>query len=271
MINFKDITLGHYIFRDSFIHRLDPRIKLVLLLLQMIFILTIKDFFSLFLYIMIAALFYVIAKISVTFALKSIRPFFILFIITIVMHSFFAIENNTIKIPLIGLHFSPDGLLSGFFYSLRIICLISLAHLLTLTTSPMSLTDAVESLLKPFQKLGVPAHDIAMMLSIALRFIPIMIEEADRIQKAQMSRGALAQGKIMDKLKGLIPLLIPLFMSTFRRAHDLALAMESRCYRGGRGRTRLYALTFSYTDLIAASIVISAMTIILLINIDFNI
>ena len=264
MINFKDITLGHYIYRDSFLHRLDPRMKLILLLVQMVFILLMNQFIMMPLLALLIIFYYHTARLSVQYALKSMRPFYILFILTMLMHAFFAVESNYIRLPLIGLKFSPFGFLTGVFYSFRIICLIAIAHLLTLTTSPMSLTDAIENLLKPFHKLGIPAHDIAMMLSIALRFIPIMIEEADRIQKAQLSRGGALHGRFINKLKGLIPLLIPLFMSTFRRAHDLALAMESRCYRGGQGRTRLYELKYTNSDMLAAGFTAGAALIFLL-------
>jgi energy-coupling factor transport system permease protein len=185
-------------------------------------------------------------------ALKNLRAFLVLFVLTFVLHGFFTSGRILFKIPYLGTVFTYEGVVKGGFYTIRIGILIVLANLLTLTTSPMSLTDALTCFLKPFRKLGVPAHEIGMMISIALRFIPIFIEESDRIKNAQISRGAQFEGNMMNKIKNISSLIIPLFVSTFRRANDLAYAMESRCYRGGEGRTSYYVLKFCRNDLLAS-------------------
>ncbi len=194
---------------------------------------------------------YRVSQISISNAFGNLRAFLVLFILTFLLHGFLTSGRILFRIPYLGAVFTYEGMTRGFFYTFRICVLIVLANLLTLTTSPMSLTDAFTCFLKPFRKLGVPAHEIGMMISIALRFIPIFIDEADRIKNAQISRGARFEGNFMRKIKNISSLIIPLFVSTFRRANDLAFAMESRCYRGSEGRTSYYILRFQRNDLVA--------------------
>lgn len=187
------------------------------------------------------------ARLNASMAFRNIRPFLWILILTVLIHALFTEGRILIRLPL-SLAVTADGIHAGLFYSFRIVVLIMSAAMITLTTSPMALTDAVERFLKPLTRLGVPAHEIAMMMSISMRFIPTLLEEAERIKKAQISRGSRIDGSPVQKIKGVIPLIIPLFVSTFRRANDLALAMEARCYRGGENRTSYQALRFRWTD-----------------------
>jgi energy-coupling factor transport system permease protein len=156
------------------------------------------------------------------------------------------------------IHITKEGIVLGVKMSLRLVLLLLVSSLMTFTTSPIVLTDGIESLLRPFKKIGVPAHELAMMMTIALRFIPTLLEETDRIMKAQMSRGAdFTSGNIMKRAKNMLPILIPLFISSFRRADELALAMEARCYRGGEGRTRMHELAYGKNDAVAAVVLLA--------------
>ena len=210
----------------------------------------------LFIYFLIGLSLYAISRLRIDLALKNLRPFIWLFVLTIGLHVLFTRGSGMIRIPLVGLQISQEGLIRGFYYILRIATFVILAALLTLTTSPIALTDGIERFLRPFRRIGVPAHEIAMMISISLRFVPILLEDADRIQKAQISRGSRFDGNVIQRVKHVFPIIIPLFLSTFRRADDLAVAMDSRCYRGGEGRTSLYELKFSWPDAVALSTVI---------------
>ncbi len=203
-------------------------------------------------------LLYRLSRLRIILALKNLRPFVWLFLITVLLHLFFTKGTAFVEVPLLHIQIAvaQDGLVRGLYYILRIATFVVIAALLTLTTSPMALTDAIESFLRPFRCIGVPAHEIAMMLSISLRFIPILIDEADRIQKAQMSRGSRFDGKLIQRIKNIFPIIIPLFLSTFRRANDLALAMDARCYRGGEGRSSLYELKYRWPDGVAVLIVL---------------
>ena len=205
----------------------------------------------LFWFFVVVIILYRLGQIPISNAFGNLRAFLVLFILTFLLHGFLTSGRILFRIPYVGAVFTYEGMEKGFFYTFRICVLVVLANLLTLTTSPMSLTDAFASFLKPFKKLGVPAHEIGMMISIALRFIPIFIDEADRIKNAQISRGARFEGSFMRKIKNISSLIIPLFVSTFRRANDLAFAMESRCYKGSEGRTSYYILRFERNDLVA--------------------
>jgi len=167
------------------------------------------------------------------------------------LHAFFTEGRVLFRLPVAGLPVTSDGLAGGLFYTLRIVVLLVFANAMTLTTSPMELTDSIERFLRPFRKIGVPAHEIALMVSIAIRFIPIFIEETDRIQKAQASRGCRSDGPVWRRIRGVFPVLVPLFLSSFRKAGDLAYAMDARCYSGGEGRTSLHELRFRRPDGIA--------------------
>ncbi len=247
----KDITLGQYAPRDSFIHKLDPRTKLLTCFIMMTWILMIKHIQLLVAFLIVILLCYKISRLKISAAFKNIRPFLLLFLLTVLLHAFFTPGQSLMKIPLLNIELTQQGIITGFFYTFRIVVLILMANLLTLTTSPMSLTDAVENILKPLSFLKIPAHEIAMMMSISIRFIPILIEEMDRIQKAQISRGARFDGRLIHRLKSVVPVIIPLFLSAFRRANDLALAMDARCYRGSQGRTHFDHLQLKTRDGIA--------------------
>jgi energy-coupling factor transport system permease protein len=256
LIAIKDITFGQFAPRESVLHGLDPRLKILSSLFFMVLLLLTGRIEILFWFFVLVIILYRIAQIPISNAFGNLRAFLVLFILTFTLHGFLTSGRIVFRIPYLGAVFTYEGMIKGFFYTFRICVLIVLANLLTLTTSPMSLTDAFTSFLKPFKKLGVPAHEIGMMISIALRFIPIFIDESDRIKKAQISRGARFDGGFMRKIRNISSLIIPLFVSTFRRANDLAFAMESRCYRGSEGRTSYTILRFQRNDLVALICVI---------------
>ncbi len=244
----KSITIGQYIYRDSIIHRLDPRIKILITLLVMIGLFMVNSFLGFGLVALFIGVIIFLSKLPYVRVLRGLKPILFITIFTLILHLFFTTGGDVIfKAGFITIY--EEGLYTGIFMVVRILLLILFTSLLTLTTSPMELTDAIEYLLKPFQRVGVPAHELAMMMTIALRFIPTLMEEADKIMKAQQARGAdFETGNLFQKAKSLIPLLIPLFISAFRRADDLALAMEARCYRGGENRTRMNQLRYHSKD-----------------------
>ena len=250
----KDITLGQYAPRDSMVHGLDPRSKVMIFMASMGCALILKQ--SVFLCLLgISGLFlYGLAKLRVLIALKNIRPFAWLFLLTFALHALFTEGRTLLQFPAAGVAVTADGIANGLFYTLRIVVLLIFANALTLTTSPMELTDSIERFLRPFRRIGIPSHEIALMVSIAIRFIPIFIEETDRIQKAQASRGCRTDGPPWVRLRGVFPVLVPLFLSSFRKAGDLAFAMDARCYRGGEGRTSLHELRFRRTDGVALAL-----------------
>jgi energy-coupling factor transport system permease protein len=247
----KDITIGQYVPGDSFIHRLDPRIKIILSFMFIINLFLINNFKG---YIFVLAFIIsivLISKLSFKYLYKGLKPIFILLLITALLNMFMTTGGRIIFQWWI-FRLYEEGLKTAIFMVLRLVFLIMGTSILTLTTSPIELTDGIEKLLNPFKKIGVPAHELAMMMTIALRFIPTLMDETDKIMKAQMARGAdFESGNIFAKAKSLIPLLVPLFISSFRRADELAMAMEARCYKGGEGRTRMKILKLSYNDLIA--------------------
>ena len=202
-------------------------------------------------FMVVLGVLFLLSRLSLGLALRNLRAFWGLFLLTFLLHGLFTPGKILWKLPLVSVFITEKGLYQGVVYTIRIGLFIVLANLLTLTTSPMSLTDAIERFLSPFRRIGVPAHEIAMMLSISLRFIPILIDEAERIRKAQVSRGSHFQGNVFKKVRSVIPLIIPLFLSAFRRANDLALAMDARCYQGGERRTHYTILRFRWTDGVA--------------------
>ena len=248
-----NITLGQYFPGTSPLHRLDPRAKILLTiaLIAAVFVASsIPAYALVFLFIAgMAAL----SRIDVKFMVKGLKPVFFVIIFTFVLNLFFTTGGNTL-LSWKFIKITDQGLKSAGFMALRLVLLILGTQLLTLTTSPIALTDGIESLLKPLSKIGFPAHELAMMMSIALRFIPTLLEETDKIQKAQMARGAdFESGNLMQRAKAMVPLLVPLFVSAFRRAGDLAMAMEARCYHGGENRTRLRVLKVQQSDLLACA------------------
>lgn len=248
-----DITLGQYYPVDSLVHRLDPRIKIVL---TVVFIVAVFLVGSPLGYLPILAYLMWVTRLShlpVKMMIKSIKPLRILLIFTFVLNLFFG-TGETILIKWGFLQITREGLLNATHFSLRLIFLVMGSSILTLTTAPVTLTDGLERLAAPLKVVHFPAHEMAMMMTIALRFIPTLAEEADKIMKAQSARGAdFTSGNLKARAKAMIPLLVPLFVSAFRRAGDLAMAMESRCYHGGEGRTRLHVLKTGRGDWLAVA------------------
>ena len=245
----KDITLGQYFPGNSVIHRLDPRTKLILLVVYIVALFMATNWIS---YGLMAAFLVVVVKIS-TIPPKSIvrgmKPLVMILVFTGVLNLFFTTGEGEPLVDFWILTIYAEGLERAIFMVIRILMLISGTFLLTYTTSPISLTDGLESLMKPLKLIKVPVHELSMMMCIALRFIPTLIEETDKIMCAQKARGAdFETGSLMDKAKALIPILVPLFISAFRRADELATAMECRCYQGGEGRTKMKLLRYSLWD-----------------------
>lgn len=249
----KDITIGQYLPTGSKIHKLDPRMKILILVLYMTVVFLIKDFFTYIAIIIGLALVTYLAKIPLAYIVKGLKPLKFIIILTFIINALTSQGQPVLEIWILSL--TKEGLIRAGFMSIRLILLVVGTSLLTLTTAPMELTDGLEEIFNPLKKFAFPAHEISMMLTIALRFIPTLIEETDKIMKAQKSRGAdFESGNILNRAKNLIPLLVPLFINSLRRADDLATAMEARCYRGGEGRTSLKELKIKQDDLIALSL-----------------
>lgn len=253
----KNITLGQYYPGDSVIHRLDPRTKIVLAiaLIVIVFLIdTIWGFAALAVFICVVV---ALAKVGARSVIRSIRPLLFIIILTFIINLFFygKTGTDTVLIQWGTLTVTEEGILRAVLFELRLVFLIFSTSLLTLTTSPMQLTDGMESLMNPLNKIKFPVHEMSMMMSIALRFIPTLAEETDRIMKAQMARGAeFDTGNILKKARNMVPLLVPLFVSAFKRADELALAMESRCYHGGEGRTKMKILKLAGRDFASVAI-----------------
>ena len=252
----KDITIGQYIPGDSFVHKLDPRTKILISFIFIASLFIVDKFWGYIFIIAFLGATVLISKLQFKYLYKGLKPVFLLIAITAALNIFMIKgTEDTLIWHWKFLSIYKEGIRTAIFMALRLILLIMGTSVLTLTTSPIELTDGIESLLKPFKKIGVPAHELAMMMTIALRFIPTLIDETDKIMKAQKARGAdFESGNIIQKAKSLIPLLIPLFISSFRRADELAMAMEARCYRGGDGRTRMKILKYSKNDFISFGI-----------------
>ena len=264
----QDITLGQFFPGQSAIHRLDPRTKIILLFVLMILIFFAEGAAAYSILIAATCAIIFLSKIPPLTVLKSVKPLSWLILFTLILHLF--THEGEILFSIGSFNITLEGIKFGAAISLRLILLIMLASLLTFTTSPIQLTDALEKLLSPLKKIGVPAHEFAMMMTIALRFIPTLIEELDKIIKAQKSRGAdFETGNILNRLKNFVPVLVPLFLSSFRRADELATAMEARSYRGGEGRTHFRQLKFQRLDFLSALAVtlISIVTIFLSVSI----
>ena len=240
----KDITLGQYFPGNSFVHRLDPRSKILAVVLYIIALFLCKSFVSYGVMFLLLATAIKVSKVPLKSILGGLKPILFLACFTAVLN-LFTTPGQTVLFRVWVLTVTLEGVFNAFFMVLRIMMLIAGTFLLTYTTSPILLTDGLESLLSPLKKVGAPIHELAMMMSIALRFIPTLIEETDKIMSAQRARGAdFESGNLIHRAKALIPLLVPLFISSFRRADELAVAMECRCYRGGAGRTRLRQLKY---------------------------
>ena len=250
----RDITIGQYFPGDTLVHRLDPRTKILIVTLFIISLFFINSFYP---YVFILAFIVITVKLSKVpfkYVLKGLKPLVLIILITFAINIF--MTKGEVLLSIGPLNITKEGLRQAVFMALRLIFLITGTSLLTLTTSPISLTDGIEKLMSPLRKLKVPVHELAMMMTIALRFIPTLLEETDKIMKAQTARGAdFESGNIIRRAKNLVPLLVPLFINAFRRADELAIAMEARCYRGGYNRTRLNELKFTKTDVLVLILV----------------
>ena len=257
----RDITIGQHFPGSSLVHRFDPRLKLVLTIAYIILLFAASNPLGLTLSILFLVAMYAVAKIPFKLILKSLKPILPIILFTAVLNLFFVSGEGD---PLVQFRIYAEGVRYAVLMAVRVMALIAGTSLLTYTTSPIVLTDAIEQLLKPLGRLHFPVHELAMMMSIALRFIPTLIEETDKIMNAQKARGAmLDSGTMTERIKALVPVLIPLFISAFRRADELAMAMECRCYRGGDGRTRLKVLRCTRQDYIDLAVCIVCFALIL--------
>ena len=248
----KNITMGQYYPVDSWVHRLDPRTKILLTIAMIVAVFLVRTMVG---YALILGFMYLTSRLSnipFKMLLKGVKPLRFILILTFLLNLFFN-TGTTMLVEWGFIKISYEGLSTAIHYSLRLIFLVLGTSLMTLTTSPIALSDGIEMLLSPLKVIHFPAHELAMMMSIALRFIPTLMEEADKIMKAQMARGAdFESGNLLARAKAMVPLLVPLFVSAFRRAGDLAMAIESRCYHGGENRTRLRVLKITSNDWLAA-------------------
>lgn len=247
----RDITIGQYYNGKSFVHSLDPRSKIIALLVMMVLIFIAKSVVEYAFIILCACAIIALSKVPLGYILKGMKPVWVIVIFTAVINIFMG-SGKTVIFEWGFLEVTKEGLYSAFSMMLRVVLLVTISTLLTLTTSPMVLTSGIERLLKPLEKIKFPSHEVAMMMSIALRFIPTLTEEADKIMKAQAARGNdIESGGFMGKVRGMIPLFVPLFVSAFRRADELAMAMECRCYSGGGNRTAFKRLEYKKGDIVA--------------------
>ncbi len=263
MIN-TNISIGQYIPGDSIIHRADPRTKIILSVAFMVIIFMMNSFWTLFELTVFTLMVVFISGVPLKYTLKGIKPLLLIIIFSAALN-LFTTKGTAVAESIPLKYITYEGIAMALKLSVRLTLIIISGSLLTFTTTPILLTDGIEKLLNPLKAIGVPAHELAMMMSIALRFIPTLLEETDKIMKAQASRGAdFDTGNLLQRAKSFVPVLVPLFVSAFRRAEDLATAMESRCYRGGTGRTRLRQLKFTDADGKIALIVIIFFAILLI-------
>ena len=247
----KDITLGQYFPGTSLVHRLDPRTKLLLTVVYIVALFLAKQVISYAILLVVLGVVIALSKVGMKAILRGMKPILIIVLITGVLNLFYTPGKGAPLVSFWVLNIYAEGIWAAVFMVLRIAMLITCTFLLTYTTSPILLTDGLESLLGPLKKIKVPVHELSMMMSIALRFIPTLIEETDKIMSAQKARGAdFDTGNLLEKARALVPLLVPLFISAFRRADELAIAMECRCYHGGEGRTRMRQLRYRRGDVL---------------------
>ncbi len=258
----RDITLGQYYPGDSLIHRLDARTKIIATLLYLIELFVVNNFYG---FLITAAVLFVIiaiSKVPLKFIFRGLTAVFLIIAFTFVLNLFMV--DGRVLWHWKFLTITYEGLSRAFFMAVRLVLIIIGSSIMTLTTKPVELTDGLEKLLSPFSKIGLPSHEIALMMTIALRFIPTLMEETDKIIKAQQARGAdFESGNLFQRAKSLIPILVPLFVSSFRIAQDLALAMEARCYHGGPGRTRMNEIRFDRGDAVAAVLMLLFLAVII--------
>ena len=252
----KDITIGQYIDGESPIHKMDARVKILASLVFIVILFVIGGVWQYAAVTVFLAAAVRLSGVGLKYILRGLKPMLFLLAFTVMLNVFMTPGESLVEFPLFSwtLHITREGVIMGVYMMLRLIYLVIATSLLTLTTSPLMLTDGIEKLLMPFSVIKVPAHEIAMMMTIAIRFIPTLAEEADKILKAQTARGAdFESGSIIRRAKAMIPLLVPLFVSAFKRADDLATAMDARCYRGGSGRTRMKVMKMSRYDAYAGA------------------
>ncbi|MGI5849034.1 MAG: energy-coupling factor transporter transmembrane component T family protein [Christensenellales bacterium] len=251
----KNVTLGQYFPGDSIIHRLDARMKLVLVVAVIVLVFMVDTVIGNVVVFTLLVLTILLSRVNIKFVLRGLKPLWFIILLTFVLNTFFYSGGEELFSWWI-FRVSREGFLSAIRLGVRLIFLIMATTMLTLTTSPIALTDGLERLMKPLKAIRFPVHELAMMMTIAMRFIPTLLEETDKIMKAQTARGAeFDSGNLMKRATGMVPLLVPLFVSAFRRADELAFAMESRCYHGGKGRTRMKILHLHYRDIVSAAIV----------------
>lgn len=251
----RDITIGQYVDTGSPVHKLDPRTKIILLIIYLVPLFSVKSPLGYAILLLAAIGLITLSRIPVKFILRGLKPMLFILIFTTVLNLFVTPGDPILSLRLFSgwtINISQEGIKMAILMFLRLLLLVITSSLLTLTTSPMMLTDGIERLLRPLAKIKVPAHEIAMMMTIAIRFIPTLAEEADKIMKAQTARGAdFESGNLINRVKAMIPLLVPLFISAFRRADDLAVAMDARCYHGGENRTRMKEIKAGRRDIYA--------------------
>lgn len=260
-----DITLGQFIPRNSYVHRLDPRTKLALLVFYIVLVFLVKSLPLFLIPFFYAAAALLLSKISLSYLYKSLKPIRFLLVFMFILN-LFVTKGSKVIVSFWIITITEEALRQALYITLRLMLLVSGSSILTLTTSPLQLTNGFEKIMSPLKAIHFPAHELAMMMTIALRFIPTLMEETEKIQKAQLSRGAdFESGNPIARAKAMLPILIPLFVSAFRRADELAMAMEARCYHGGEGRTKLHELKFTVCDLIAflSSLAVLALLIVL--------
>jgi len=244
------MIFGRYIPGDSFVHKLDPRSKLIFVFVFIAIVFIANNAVTYALLLAFTLITILLSRIRLYFLINGLKPILFLMLFTFLLHIFFTQEGDLLwKWQFIEIY--EEGLRQGIFISIRFLVLVFITSILTLTTSPISITDGMEVLLNPFKRFKLPVHELALMMSISLRFIPTLMDETDKILKAQMARGSdISSGTIKERIKAVVPLLIPLFVSAFKRAEDLAVAMEVRGYRGGEGRTRYRQLKWDWRDTI---------------------
>ena len=265
----KDITIGQYYSANSVVHRMDARMKIVLTFALIISIFLCKSIPSLALIVLITVALILVSRVPLKMVLKSVKPIAVIVIFTGLLNLFY-VRGGTPLLDWHFIHITSKGIFTAVFMAIRIICLVIRSSLLTYTTTPTMLTDAIERLLSPLKIFKVPVHTLAMMMTLALRFIPTLVDEIDRITNAQKARGAdLESGGIVEKIKALIPIIVPLFVSAIRRAYELADAMDCRCYVGGEGRTRMKKMKLGARDFISLAITAAVITCIVLLNVYF--
>lgn len=260
------MIIGQYVPGNSFVHQIDPRSKMLIIFFYVIFVFFANNVWSYSLLTLFIIITIIITRIPIKFIIKGLTPIWFLIIFTFLLHLFLTKEGS-VAFEILSYKFYWGGIKMGLVISLRFCLLVLMTSLLTLTTTPIEITDATESLLGPLKKMKFPVHELALMMSISLRFIPTLMQETDKISKAQASRGVdFRTGKIKDRIKAIIPLLVPLFVNAFKRAEELAMAMEARGYRGDEGRTKLRELKYETKDVIAFIIFIIVIIVLFIVR-----